>query len=190
MFAIVAGSAMVLGSSAASAGVEPRHGSSPVVHEVVAKSKGVPPVGRAPAPGASWESVGMIADYDPPEVRWNAGHRGVDLRSSAGADVVAPVAGTVTFAGSVGGRPTLAISVGGGWRTTLEPVKTDLKKRDSVASGQKVGTVTSGGHCSGHCVHWGLVTGSGHGSTYRDPRTLVADLRPSVLYLDRNTPPR
>ncbi|WP_291277842.1 M23 family metallopeptidase [Galactobacter sp.] len=156
---------------------------------VTASAHGVPPVGRAPAPGESWEEVGMVKDFDPPDVRWNAGHRGVDLRAAPGTEVVAPAAGTVSFAGSVAGRPTVAITVGGGWRTTLEPVSTELKKGDRVSAGQVVGTVANGGHCSGSCVHWGLVSGSGHGSTYRDPRTLVADLRPSVLYRDRTTPP-
>ncbi|MGO2632734.1 MAG: M23 family metallopeptidase [Galactobacter sp.] len=131
----------------------------------------------------------MTQDFDPPAVRWNAGHRGVDLTAAQDAEVVAPAAGTVSFAGSVAGRPTVSIEVGGGWRTTLEPVSTELKKGDRVSVGQVVGTVETGGHCSGTCVHWGLVSGSGHSSTYRDPRTLVADLRPSVLYRDRNTPP-
>lgn len=151
---------------------------------------GVPPVGHAPPPGDSWESVGMLRDYDPPEVRWDAGHRGVDLSASPGDTVVAPAAGTVSFVGSVAGRPTIAIEVGGGWRTTLEPVDASVKVGDNVTAGSPLGVVGRGGHCDGQCVHWGLRAGHGNDERYRDPRTLVADLRPSVLYIDAHTPPR
>lgn len=132
----------------------------------------------------------MLRDYDPPEVKWQAGHRGVDLRAAPGDEVVAPAAGTVSFAGSVGGRPTVAIEVGGGWRTTLEPVTASVDVGDEVGAGTVIGVVARGGHCDGRCVHWGLRAGRGGDERYRDPRTLVADLRPSVLYIDAHTPPR
>ncbi|WP_394160095.1 murein hydrolase activator EnvC family protein [Galactobacter valiniphilus] len=157
---------------------------------LVAAAAGFPPVGQAPAPGDSWEGVGMLADYDTPERRWEAGHRGVDLAAGAGEPVVAPAAGTVSFVGSVAGRPTVAIEVGGGWRTTLEPVEASVSVGDAVRAGQAIGTVATGGHCSERCVHWGLRAGHGRDERYRDPRTLVQDRRPSVLWIDEKTPPR
>ncbi|MDR2255024.1 MAG: M23 family metallopeptidase [Arthrobacter sp.] len=151
---------------------------------------GVPPVGRAPAPGTAWESVGMVADYDAPERRWDAGHRGVDLAAAEGDTVVAPADGVVSFAGTVAGRPTVSIEVGGGWRTTLEPVAPSVAAGDAVRAGSIVGTVSRGGHCSARCVHWGLKSGHGRKERYRDPRTLAQDRRPSVLWIDEHTPPR
>lgn len=151
---------------------------------------GVPPVGKAPPPGGSWESVGMTGDYDAPQQRWQAGHRGVDLQASRGDPVVAPAHGVVSFVGSVGGRPTVAIEVGGGWRTTLEPVEASVKKGQRVRAGQNIGTVSGGGHCDGSCVHWGLRSGKGREEHYRDPRTLVQNREPSVLWIDAATPPR
>lgn len=150
---------------------------------------GVPPVGSAPAPGGSWTDVGMSAPFDPPAQRWQAGHRGVDLKAAKGDAVVAPHDGVVVFAGSVGGRPTVAIEVGGGWRTTLEPVTASVRKGQRVASGQKVGTVAGGGHCDGSCLHWGLRSGDGKEQVYKDPRMLVENREPSVLWVDLVTPP-
>jgi len=151
---------------------------------------GVPPVGSAPGPGQDWADVGMTAGYDAPAKRWDAGHRGVDLAAAPGDPVVTPAAGTVSFTGSVAGRPTVSIEVGGGWRTTLEPVEASVKRGEKVRAGQRLGTVARGGHCDGRCVHWGLRAGSGRDERYRDPRTLVADTRPSVLWIDASTPPR
>lgn len=157
---------------------------------LAAAAAGVPPVGRAPAPGAGWESVGLLEGYDAPEQRWKPGHRGVDLAAPTGTAVVAPAEGTVSFVGSVAGRPTVSIEMGGGWRTTLEPVEASVAVGDAVRAGQAIGTVAAGGHCSGRCVHWGLRAGHGRDERYRDPRTLVQDRRPSVLWIDANTPPR
>ncbi|RKW70738.1 M23 family peptidase [Galactobacter caseinivorans] len=151
---------------------------------------GVPPVGQPPPAGGSWESVGMTRDYDAPQQRWEAGHRGVDLKAGRGDPVVAPSDGVVSFVGSVGGRPTIAIEVGGGWRTTLEPVAASVKEGQVVSAGQRIGTVRGGGHCDGSCVHWGLRSGKGREEHYRDPRTLVQNREPSVLWIDAVTPPR
>ena len=151
---------------------------------------GVPPVGSAPAPGQSWESVGMSRGYDAPAKRWEAGHRGVDLKATTGTPVLAPANGRVYHVGIVAGRPVLTIEVGGGWRTTLEPVSSELRIGDTVRAGQAVGVTASGGHCAGTCLHWGLRSGKGREEIYRDPRSLVEDRRPSVLWIDAATPPR
>lgn len=106
-----------------------------------------------PIPGA------VARGFDPPAVRWGAGHRGVDLAGEPGDQVMAPVAGTVTFAGAVAGRPVLVISHGQR-RTTLEPVRATVSVGDTVAAGNVVGELVAGHGCSARaCVHWGLREG-------------------------------
>ena len=60
--------------------------------------------------------------FDPPDVRWGAGHRGVDLDARPGQRVLAPADGRVVFVGRVGGKPVVVIDHGG-VRSTLEPVE-------------------------------------------------------------------
>ena len=72
----------------------------------------------------------VIAPFDPPEVRWGAGHRGVDLGATIGQEVLAPAAGVVTFRGVVVDRGVLVIETLGGLRTTFEPVDSSRDGRD------------------------------------------------------------
>jgi len=74
-------------------------------------------------------------------------HRGIDIGSDAGTTVVAPVSGTVTFAGSV---PTSGLSVtiatGDGHSVTLTHLGTSaVKKGASIGEGDAVGTVGPSG---------------------------------------------
>lgn len=112
----------------------------------------------APLPGRvvrAFDDVGRFA----------AGHRGVDLAGYPGDEVVAAAAGTVHFAGSVAGTGTLSIDHGNGWRTTYQPVLATVHKGDTVAAGQRIGTLLAG-HCDeAACLHWGLTDGE----RYADP---------------------
>ena len=55
---------------------------------LLAAVAGAPP---AEAAGAVWPIPGaVVRGYDPPEVRWAGGHRGVDLAGTADAPVVSP----------------------------------------------------------------------------------------------------
>src|SRR5919108_5382640 len=70
-------------------------------------------------------------------------HRGIDIGSSAGAPVLAPVAGAVSFAGTV---PTsgksVTIETSDGLSVTLTHLGTiDVARGASVAEGAVVGTV-------------------------------------------------
>ncbi|MET3960506.1 murein DD-endopeptidase MepM/ murein hydrolase activator NlpD [Marmoricola sp. OAE513] len=113
----------------------------------------------------------VVAGFDPPEQRWSAGHRGVDLLATAGAPVRAALAGTVSFAGTIAGRGVVVVEHTDGRRTTYEPVAPSVAVGDHVGSGATLGTVQAGGsHCPPRaCLHWGLRVGE----EYLDPLTLV-----------------
>lgn len=129
----------------------------------------------AAAPGlpepAGWPVGGaprVVGGFDPPEVRWGSGHRGVDLAASRGDPVLAAATGTVHFAGRVGGKPVVSIDHGG-LRTTYEPVQPMVLKGQRVAMGQLIGRVSTGGHCADRCLHWGLRDGA----AYLNPLLLI-----------------
>ena len=96
---------------------------------------------RAPAGWPVAGSPRVVGGFDPPAVRWGAGHRGVDLAASRGDPVLAAAAGTVHFAGRVGGKPVVSIDHGG-VRTTYEPVQAMVLAGQRVAMGQLIGRVS------------------------------------------------
>ncbi|QNO38249.1 M23 family metallopeptidase [Protaetiibacter sp. SSC-01] len=94
--------------------------------------------------------------YLAPATPYASGHRGIDIRSGAGAEVRAPADGVVHFAGVVVDRPVLSIDHGGGVLSSYEPIETALQKGDPVRRGEVVGTLLAG-HCSsGACLHFGV----------------------------------
>ena len=129
---------------------------------------------RLPSP-AGWPLAGtpaVIRSFVAPDHAYGAGHRGVDLAARAGVPVLAAAAGTVAFAGSVGGRGVVSIDHGD-LRTTYEPVLPRVTAGQRVGLGQSIGRVSGGGHCAGRCLHWGLR----HGADYVNPLLLLS--RPS-----------
>ncbi|MGJ9401734.1 murein hydrolase activator EnvC family protein [Arthrobacter sp. KK5.5] len=141
-------------------------------------------IASAPAPGWTWPVSGgpggaprVLEPFDPPRERWLAGHRGADLESGSGAEVLAPAGGIVAFVGTVVDRPVLTIDHGDGLVSSFEPVTASFPAGAAVTAGQAVGIAATGGHCSGRCIHWGLRL---HGE-YIDPLNTVTDRRPSVL---------
>lgn len=105
----------------------------------------------------------------------------MDLFAAQGAEVMAPTAGVVTFAGVVVNRPTLTVATSSGLRLSFEPVLSSLGAGDLVLRGQQLGTLQGPTHCSGapakSCLHWGVR----RGEEYLDPLQFIFDLRPSVL---------
>lgn len=125
----------------------------------------VAPAGAA----APWPVPGdIVAEYDPPYPDWLPGHRGLDLAAPAGTPVRTPATGVLVWARSVGGVPVVVVQHGAA-RATYQPMTTTLPTGATVAAGQRIGTVTTGGHCSDSCLHWGLKLGDG----YLDPRLLL-----------------
>ena len=95
--------------------------------------------------------------YLAPATPYAAGHRGIDIRATAGAEVRAPADGVVHFAGVVVDRPVLSIDHGGGVLSSYEPVETELRAGDVVRRGQTIGTLQAGGHCATDaCLHLGV----------------------------------
>lgn len=122
-----------------------------------------------PGPG-SWPVPGKIVrGFDPPELRWLPGHRGVDLAASVGEVIRTAAAGRVAFTGRVGGKPVVVVSHGN-VRTTYEPVTAWVRAGEQVIMGQPIGQLAAGGHCSPSCLHWGLL----EGRTYLDPSLLIS----------------
>ena len=134
-----------------------------------------------PAPGlTSWETPrgewplsprpAVAARFDPPDSRWGAGHRGVDLVGHPVATVRTALAGTVRFAGRIAGRGVVVVDHGA-TRTTYEPVRATVAVGDEVAAGAPIGRLeVAGSHCfPAACLHWGWL----RGEVYLDPLALV-----------------
>jgi murein DD-endopeptidase MepM/ murein hydrolase activator NlpD len=123
----------------------------------------------------------VVDGFDLPDDRWSRGHRGVDLRGRAGADVRAAGAGVVTFAGLLAGRGVVTVTHGA-LRTTYEPVTPAVAVGDRVDAGAVIATLELiGGHCLPRaCLHWGLV----RGVTYLDPLSVVGAGPVRLLPLD------
>ncbi|CAA9384170.1 MAG: Membrane proteins related to metalloendopeptidases [uncultured Propionibacteriaceae bacterium] len=122
--------------------------------------------------------VRQLRGFDPPKVRWAAGHRGIDLAANLGQPVLAAADGTVTFAGRVAGRGVVSVQHGA-VRTTYEPVSPAVRVGARVRIGQPIGTVAAGSHCSRPCLHWGLR----EQQTYLDPAVLGGGQRPRLRLL-------
>ena len=140
----------------------------------------------SPAAAQQWVSpVGnpvhpvITSGFDPPAKPWLAGHRGVDLAASVGEQVVTAGSGTVSYVGVIAGVPIVSIEHGG-LRTTYEPVVSVVSVGEAVSVGQIIGTVGLGGHCSGRCLHWGLL----RGDEYLNPLSLLGLLPPVLKPLD------
>ena len=107
-------------------------------------------------------------------------HRGADIGADVGRQVVAPVAGTVTFAGTVpGGGLTLAVRTADGYSVTLVHLGSIAVTRGAtVREGAAVGAVGSTGQAElgqPH-VHLGVrVAADEHG--YVDPLAFSAARR-------------
>ena len=122
------------------------------------------PSGVRPVPGQ------VVTGFDPPDVTWGSGHRGVDLEGGPGETVVAAADGTVTYAGVLAGRGVVVVDHGV-VRTTYEPVAATVTVGEVVGRGQEIGRLLAGhASCpSTTCLHWGLR----EGDTYLDPLLLL-----------------
>ena len=141
----------------------------------------------APAAALQSEPVGewplrprpeVVRAFDPPEVAWGAGHRGVDLRGAVGQQVRTALAGRVSFVGSIAGIGVVVVDHGD-TRTTYQPVAAGVRVGTVLAAGSVLGTLTwYGSHClPAPCLHWGWI----RGATYLDPLLLVGGPRPVRL---------
>lgn len=154
-------------------------------------SPSVSPAGSllpAPAAGWTWPLGGgppvVVRGFDPPDLPWQPGHRGVDLLGSTGVTVNAAGSGVVTYAGPVAGVGVVTVTHGE-LRTTYQPVTATVAAGDRVGVGEPIGTLSpAGSHCApSACLHWGLL----RGGVYLDPVNLVLGAaRPRLLPLGRS----
>ena len=128
----------------------------------------------------------VVRRFDPPPRPWLAGHRGVDLASTAGIEVRAAGAGTVVFVGEVAGRGVVSVAHVGGLRTTYEPVSATVNVGDQVNPGDPLGRLDAGhpGCPAAACLHWGLL----RDGLYLDPLALLGLGRVRLLPLDQPAP--
>jgi murein DD-endopeptidase MepM/ murein hydrolase activator NlpD len=132
-------------------------------------------------PSWRWPLAGpppVTRAFAPPEVRYGAGHRGVDLGGPPAAPVLAAGAGRVSYAGLLAGRGVVVVDHGG-VRSTYEPVTADVAVGQQVDAGQRLGRLDAGhdGCPVAACLHWGLR----RGETYLDPLSLVGAGRVRLL---------
>lgn len=114
--------------------------------------------------------VKVTRKFDPPAQKWLAGHRGIDLRVTAGETVYAATDAVVLYAGELAGRPLVSLEDSTGRRYTYEPVEPCVAVDDEVSRGDPIGTAL-GGHCAGgNCLHFGVKDGP---EGYVDPLRLL-----------------
>ena len=115
-------------------------------------------------------SPAVLRGFDPPDLPWGAGHRGIDLAASAGEPVYAAGAGRVGYVGRIAGRGIVTV-LHDTRRTTYLPVHATVRSGERVRAGTRIGTVEPGiFHCPMRvCLHWGLL----RGKTYLDPLSLL-----------------
>lgn len=103
--------------------------------------------------------------FQPPIDRYGPGHRGIDLPGRPGEPVRTVAAGTVSFAGQVGGVATVTIDHGSE-RSTYQPVLAEVEVGEAITRGQRIGTLgASHPSCRTTCLNLGRL----RGDDYLDP---------------------
>lgn len=121
----------------------------------------------------------VVRAFDPPSSPFGSGHRGIDVAAAPGTTAVAPAAGTVSFAGSVGGHLFVTIDHGGGLTSTLSWVSSLLVRRgDPVTAGDPVAR-TGWAHPGSEVAT--LHLGVRLDDVYRDPLDYLAPIDVSSL---------
>jgi murein DD-endopeptidase MepM/ murein hydrolase activator NlpD len=124
----------------------------------------------------------VVRGFDPPEQRWLAGHRGIDLAGVAGEPVRAVDAGVVAYSGTIAGVGVVSVDHASGLRSTYQPVGERVGRGARVARGDRLGRLDTGGHCLVlDCLHLGARRGRDH---YIDPTPLLQPVELSLLPVD------
>ncbi|MDR3152614.1 MAG: hypothetical protein LBT85_04085 [Bifidobacteriaceae bacterium] len=126
----------------------------------------------------------IVKDYDPPEQKWLAGHRGVDLLSSEAGIILAPDNGIISFSGIVALKPVVTVKING-LKSTFEPAATILPIGTPVSRGMPIAKVISPdtyiNHCEpAICLHWGI---KNEEDIYFDPKD-YADAKGPIVVLE------
>jgi murein DD-endopeptidase MepM/ murein hydrolase activator NlpD len=118
----------------------------------------------------------VVRTFDAPSPNWNRGHRGVDLAGTVGQLAFAAGAATVIYAGTLAGRPLVALAHPGGLHTSYEPVRARVRVGQTVSAGAVIGELLAGhpGCPAAACLHWGAMWGPAARTDYVDPLGLLA----------------
>jgi hypothetical protein len=113
----------------------------------------------------------IMRPFEAPDGPYGPGHRGIDYAVPAGTRVRAAAAGTVAFAGQVGGSLAVTVSHEGGVRTTYSVLsQITVHLGDAVQQGQWLG-LSGVAHPGGDPgLHFGVKIDG----VYVDPATLLA----------------
>lgn len=115
--------------------------------------------GAAGAGGLIWPLQGTVTS--PYGMRWGRLHAGIDIVAPAGAPIVAAAAGTVIYAGWMGGYGLLVLVQHGNGLVTAYAHNSSVtvSQGQRVSQGQTVALVGCTGHCTGDHVHFEVRVG-------------------------------
>ena len=118
-----------------------------------------PAGGAAGAGGLIWPLQGMVTS--PYGMRWGRLHAGIDIAAPAGAPIVAAAAGTVIYAGWMGGYGLLVLVQHANGLVTAYAHNSSVtvSQGQRVSQGQTVALVGCTGHCTGDHVHFEVRVG-------------------------------
>jgi len=120
-----------------------------------AAAQGAPTVGSGavPAGGFIWPVQGLLTSSFGP--RWGRMHEGIDIGAPGGTPIVAAAAGSVIFAGWLGGYGNLTlIDHGNGVATAYGHQAAFSVTSGPVSQGQVIGAVGSTGNSTGDHLHF------------------------------------
>lgn len=124
-----------------------------------------PDDGQLRWPYAAGTSTNITSCFGP---RWGTQHRGLDITSGAeGTPIIAAAAGTVTWAGPIGGYGGhfVAITHNNGFGTSYGHMKSHtVTKGQQVTAGQAIGTEGNEGQSMGAHLHFNVYPGAYSGS--------------------------
>jgi hypothetical protein len=123
-----------------------------------------------------------INHYLAPMTEYGEGHRGIDLATFIGDEVLSPSNGEISFSGKVGYRDVVSVRFGSSLTASMEPVCSSLVAGPAVMMGDVIGLVCQPDaeyvwHCEMICLHFGTRTDAG----YFSPLALIGGLSPSKL---------
>ena len=110
--------------------------------------------GSPSASGFVWPVLGPVTS--PFGWRWGRMHEGIDIAAASGTPIAASAAGTVIYAGWLGGYGNVVVIDHGGGISTTYGHQSSLAVGNGsyVAQGQTIGYVGSTGHSTGPHVHF------------------------------------
>lgn len=109
--------------------------------------------GASPTSGFVWPTSGVVTSGFGP--RWGRMHEGIDIAAPTGTSVRAVAAGTVIYAGVMGGYGNIVvIDHGNGLSTAYAHLSSIWAGGGGVSQGQGIGAVGCTGSCTGPHLHF------------------------------------